>query len=702
MRDLGIESLYRHQAEAYDLVMGGSDVLVVTGTNSGKSLCYLLPTMQFSLTEPACRALFLFPTKALAQDQLGKIQAMIGDSSIRAATYDGDTPKSQRGSVRKLAHIILSNPDMLHLGILPGHESWTTFLKSLRLIVLDEVHMYRGVFGSHVAGIVRRLLRLCEWHHNRPQIVACTATIGNPKEHFRKLTGRDPVLLDEDGSPQGERTLLFWNPPEVGLNQRLSSNIVSSEVMATLAEHGLQTLAFSRSRVSAELVMRYTKRRIEKAGMVSPTVVDSYRAGYTPAARRQIETALFSGKLRALSATNAMELGVDVGALDAVVLNGYPGTIAGFWQQAGRAGRGTKNSLAIFVAHDDPLEQFLLREPKLVLEGQTENASTNPENAQILGQQLRCAAYERPLSPTELADFGPTALTLAESLDRSGELTFRAGRFFYPAHESPASGVNIRGSGGPSITILVDGSELGTMDRRRAMQSAHEGAVYLHRGASYLSEELDLDGRTAKMTATDVPYYTQPILQSLIVPNVAIESVRVGAGSATLSAIAVTDVVMGYRRKSLDGDTVMSTYELDLPPEQYDTIGVRLDFDAPDSDDAMLSMACAVHTLEHALISVAPLLVGCDRSDLGSAWYAAFPDTLAPALFVFDRTPGGIGLSDALFGRIGEWLGTAQRLVKGCKCDIGCPGCILSSGCECNNENLDKARVLELLRSMVG
>jgi DEAD/DEAH box helicase domain-containing protein len=697
---LGIGGLYSHQAHAYDAVMEGRDLVVVTGTNSGKTLCYNLPAAQMAMTEPVCKCLYLFPTKALAQDQLSKVEQILPTTALRAATYDGDTPKSQRAAIRRHAHVILTNPDMLHVGILPGHEHWTKFFKSLRLVVLDEMHVYRGVFGSNVGNVLRRLLRLCEWHRNRPQIVACSATIGNPLELFEKLTGRKGALIDEDGAPRGRRTFVFWNPPLVGQG-RLSGNVATSEIVATLSEANLRTLAFNRARVSAELVLRYTRKRLEGSETAPPERIESYRAGYTPKERREIEQALFKGKLLALTATNAMELGVDVGGLDAVVMNGYPGTAASFWQQAGRAGRGTRDGIAIFVAHDDPLEQFLIRKPELLLQSRNESASVNPENPQILSRHLLCAAHERPLGPSELERFGPRALEVAEGLDRSGELEFRAGTFYYPSYDPPAMRVNIRGAGGAEVQLMLGSEPLGTMERWRALTSAHEGAIYLHRGVSYLVTSLDLDHGKAEVVPYDAPYYTQPIVQSVIDQKVVVEDVRLGEATAAFVGISVTDMVLGYRKKSMDGDTVLSVEDLALPPETYDTVAVRFDLPEIAVERDPLEGLGAVHALEHALLAVAPLIAGCDRGDLGSAWYTVFPDTMRPAVFVFDKTPGGVGLCEKLFDSIGGWIRGTRQLVGSCECADGCPGCLYSARCEANNEALHKSGLLKLLERML-
>ncbi|HEY0868396.1 MAG TPA: DEAD/DEAH box helicase [Fimbriimonas sp.] len=696
MQRLGIDNLYSHQAKAYDEAMDGRDAVVVTGTNSGKTLCYNLFAMQKSLTEPAARCLYLFPTKALAQDQLGKLEELVPGPQVKVGTYDGDTPHSQRSGVRRLSHIVLTNPDMLHVGILPGHENWAKFLKALKLVVIDEMHVYRGVFGSNVGNVLRRLLRLCEWHRSRPQIVACSATIGNPGELFGKLTGREGVLIDEDGSPSGKRTFVFWNPPPIGAGERLSANVATSEIVASLVESGTRTLAFSRARISAELVLRYTRRRVKEAGLIPQNSVESYRAGYTVKERRQIEKALFKGDLLGLSATNAMELGVDVGALDAVVMNGYPGTASSFWQQAGRAGRGTRDGVAIYVAHDDPLEQFLVRAPEMLMKRRNEHVAINPDNPQILKQHLVCAAQERPMAPHELEAFGAGALQVAEGLDRSGELHFQSGLFFYPGVDSPALRVNIRGSGGDQVRLLLNGEELGTMERWRAMTSAHEGAVYLHRGSTFVVEELDLELGVAHMTPAEVDYYTQAVIRSVIEPKVEID--RRAEGS--LVGVSVTFLVEGFRRKSLDGGTVLSVEPLEMPPQTFDTVAVRIDLPALDVDGDMAAQMGGIHGLEHALLAVAPLLAGCDRGDFGSAWYSVFPDTMRPAVFVFDETPGGVGLCETLFANAKSWVRAALQLLSSCFCETGCPACLYSPRCEGMNEMLDKPETLRLLKML--
>lgn len=696
----GIERLFAHQAHAFDAAMSGQDVMAVTGTNSGKTLCYSLPALQHCLTEPACRVLMMFPTKALAQDQLGKILSLAPKGIVRAGTYDGDTPQGQRGPLRKLANVILTNPDMLHVGILPGHENWTNFLRSLKLIVLDELHAYRGVFGSHVAGIMRRLLRLCAWHGAHPQIVACSATIGNPIELFGKLTGRIPKVLDEDGSPQGRRTFVFYNPPQDETGTRQSANYATAGLTANLIEQNLRVLAFCRSRVTAELVLRYTRDILERLGDTPPEKVESYRSGYTPDDRRKIEKALFNGDILALACTNAMELGVDVGGLDAVVLNGYPGTAASFWQQSGRAGRGVRDGLAVFVAHDDPLEQFLMRMPSMLMQATNEPVSINPENRTVLEAQLRCAAYERAIGPSELEGFGESARGVAEDLERAGELEFRAGKFFYPSFEAPAPRVNVRGAGNDQVTLLIENQPLGTMEYWRALQWAHKGAVYLHRGVSYLVEELDLGQKVARLSRQEVPYYTQSIVQSAIEPLVTLQEGAWGRFQARLGSQRVTEHVIGFKRKTLDGERVLDVEDLDLPAYTFETVGVRLILGAISEEDPRRDME-ALHGLEHALVAVAPFLAGCDRGDLGSAWYAAFPDGPGATLFIYDHTPGGVGLCEGLFTMRETWARASLSLLSSCPCETGCPACLMSPRCESGNDVLSKPGALSTLQALL-
>ncbi len=679
LRSKGLERLYTHQAEAIGAALAGQDVAVVTGTGSGKSLCYTLPSLHACLAEPAARALFLFPTKALAQDQLGKIRDL-APAEIKAATYDGDTPQAQRPSIRGNAHIVLTNPDMLHLAILPQAGVWAKFLKSVRYVVVDEMHAYRGLFGSHMAGVLRRLLRSCAGFHNRPTVIGCTATIANPVELFTTLTGREPLLVDQDGAPRGERTVIVIDPAEE--EEGRSPNQDTAALLADLAARGVRSLAFCRARVTTELVARQARERLTKSGGEAGWV-DSYRGGYSPDERRAIEGALFSGRLRGLATTNAMELGVDVGGLDAVVMNGYPGSVTSFWQQAGRAGRGARPGLAVMLAHPEPLERYLVRRPELLLDRPVEAATVSLTNRHVLEGQLRCAAYEHPLDEAELETFGPAARSVAEGMVEEGTLAWAEGRLVYGSYEPPAPQVSIRGTMDKTVTLTVAGRPLGLMERWRALRNAHEGAVYLHRGETYLVSALDLVGLEAHLSAADPGYYTEPEVQSYIEATVPIAEDT----PWLLTGVRVTTKVVGYRKKALSGDRVISEHDLDLPPDTYESLAVRLDLPGLTGEEG----TGTVHTLEHALASVAPLLAGCDRDDLESAWFLFCPETGAPAVYLVDSTPGGVGLAERLFEARDVWWAEAGRLVTSCPCDDGCPACTLSPRCPYGNEPLDKA-----------
>lgn len=685
------EKLFIHQSEAILAGIKNKDVLVVTGTNSGKSLCYFAPAMYHCLQEPMARAIFLYPTKALAQDQLGRLQTFVEGTGTKVATYDGDTPKSHRSGIRNLANIILTNPDMLHTGIIPSHEHWVKFIKSLRLIALDELHVYRGVFGSHVALVLRRLLRLCEWHGSKPQIIAGSATISNPTELFLKLTGREPILIGEDGSPSGKRTIIFFNPPKISDFERLSPNKTTAEIFSTLIQTKVPTIVFNRSRVGTELVLRQTRAKLPDDQLAT---IESYRGGYTPKERRKIEKDLQKGKLLGISTTNALELGINIGHLDAVVVNTYPGSLSSFWQQVGRAGRGEKDSLAIYVAGDNPLEQFLLNHPKRLLDRRSESVVIQPQNPNLLRSHLICAAHERPLSPTETEIFGPTALSIAEELDRAGELAFRGGRFYYPAFDQPSQKINIRSASRENITLFLGPQELGSMEYERALSQCYPGAVYLHRGEMFEVEELDLVKKEAQLIPFNGAYYTISQTQSMIEPGNPFDRNPI----TSVSGCKVTDLVVSYKKKAFEGDSVLDVLPLEMPPVTFETVCVRFDLPQLDFEGDMETQIAAVHALEHTLLSMAPLFAGCDPQDLGSAWFSVYVDTMCPAVFIFDRAPGGIGLSETLFQKSLSWLQACIQNLKQCSCENGCPSCLYLSQCEISNDQLNKTGAIDLLK----
>lgn len=693
LSDLKIDRLYRHQADASAACLKGQNVMLTTGTSSGKTLAYTLPALQMLADEPAARILLVFPTKALAQDQLGRLQRL-APKGVRIAVYDGDTPKNQRSLIRKEAQVILTNPDMLHVGILPSQELWRKFLRSLRLIVVDEAHTLRGVFGSHCAWVFRRLIRLSRWMGGSPSVFAASATLPNPAEHFKNLFGADCQLVTDDSSLQSEK---HWILTE-GFPEGPTPNDLASQLLADLTAEGIRTLAFCRSRSAAETVTRRAKKRLNRRGLATDRI-DSYRGGYTPAERREIEQAFFSGKLTGLSSTNAMELGVDVGGLDAVIINGYPGSLASFRQQAGRCGREDLPGTVIFIAHPDPLEHYLLDHPE-ILAFPVEPAVIDMGNMPISRAQLTCAAYELPPADEELQKLSPLGEATAEDLRLTGELSPARGRWFYPGFEAPAARVSIRGSTGPTIQLVCNGKLIGEMEDWRALEWAFPGAVYVHRDDDYLVQHLDWPNKLALLVKEKVPWSTEPVMQSLAEEKVTVEKRRCGSLEISFSSVEITNRTLGYRRLGPDG-TVLGVHELDMPIHQIQTMGVILDPPSelfPIEDE---EAGGALHAWQHLLSASAPLLAGCDPRDLGAVWFAWSPQSFGPRIVIYDTVPGGIGLSQRLFQEAEEWLNRSADMVKSCSCDEGCPRCLLSPRCESNNEPLSKPRLLKILPGLL-
>lgn len=696
---LGITSLYSHQAIAFDLAVSGHDVVVVTGTGSGKSLCYLLPVLHTLTSLPAGKSLHLFPTKALAHDQLEKTQAML-PVGIRASAYDGDTPQEKRKGIRQSAQIILTNPDMLHLAILPNHSAWKAFLKNLRFIVVDELHNYSGVFGSHVALVLRRLLRLSEWYGSRPAVIATSATIRNPVEHFHALTGRSAELIQKDGAPSGGRDFVMWNPPELKDGSRRSTLREAAAVASHLIASGRRTMIFARSRLAAELVLGHLRSLLEDSTPEAAKRIDSYRSGYTPEDRRIIEKKLHSGELLAICTTTALELGVDIGHLDAVVIAGFPGSVASIRQQAGRAGRGAKRGFAVFVANEDALDQYLMRHPERLLGSEVEAVRVRPENPFVLASQLRCAAHERPIAASELDEFPPGALQCVESLEEEGLLKRSGGLWFVPGHESPAASVDIRGVQKNSYDLLLDGEKIGDMEEWRTYQAAHPGAIYLHRGESYRVTKLDTISLNVELERADVGYYTQALAETSVLPKVELASAPLGEGNVRFEGVDVTTIVTAYRKRELLTGEVLEVAQLDMPPHTISTIAVRVGLPssfAADDPDAQ----AGVHALEHVLASLAPIIAQCDPRDVGSAFYSSWLDHTGPVIFVHDSVLGGAGIAQALFEDVRAWVGAALDLLESCGCTSGCPGCILSPRCPYSNEALDKAHAAKAARALL-
>jgi DEAD/DEAH box helicase domain-containing protein len=709
LRREGVERYYSHQADAINAARAGKHVATVTSTASGKTLCYNVPVLDDLLREPHHRALYLFPTKALAQDQLEKLNALGLAPRVRAFTYDGDTPREERTDIRRRASIILTNPDMLSVGIVPYHSAWALFLRQLRWVVVDEVHSYRGVFGSHVANVFRRLRRVCELYGARPQFLCSSATIANPGELVKSLTGFEPELIDEDGSPHGPRHFVFWNPPYIGEDQtqRRSTNIETTSLFSSLVAEGVRTIAFARSRQTAELILRYARDGLKRGEMDLSDRVTSYRAGYLPEDRREIERRLFSGDLLGVVSTNALELGVDIGGLDASILNGYPGSVASVWQQAGRAGRGRQDCLAVLVAQNNPLDQYLMRRPEYFFGRPHEHAAVDPNNLHILRQHLRAAAYEMPLSDEDARFFGIGMALVLKEMEESGDLRRAGDRWVWCGGEYPAGNINIRSASGDAFVIRETGSgrAIGTEEIEKVFHVLHPGAVYLQMGESYLVENLDVSARTAWVTPAPVSFYTRTKDTSSVDILSQEASKRCARTQAYYGPVTVTNQVLGFSRRAHFTDEVKSVEDLDMPEIAFDT--EALWFVVPSwaveelrGDGA--DITGGLHAIEHAAIGLMPLYAMCDRNDIGGVSYPLHPVLGAPAVFIYDAHPGGVGIAERTYDLLEPLLRATRDHIAQCPCEDGCPSCIQSPKCGSNNEPLSKAGALAILGKLLG
>ncbi|MDR5682819.1 MAG: DEAD/DEAH box helicase [Armatimonadota bacterium] len=693
-----ISQLYVHQAQALDAARAGEAIVVTTQTASGKTLCYNLPVLETLLSDPPSCALYVFPTKALAQDQLDVLNGY--GVPVRAGIYDGDTPADQRARVRDRAQILLTNPDMLHVGILPQHFRWRAFFRRLRYVVLDDLHVYRGVFGSHVANVLRRLRRVCRVYGADPQFLCASATLGNPAEFASRLVGVPVQVIDDDGAPRGARHFVLWNPPHGADGLRRSPYGEATWLFCRLVEAGVRTIVFVNARKTAELIYRRAAGALppELAGRIRP-----YRAGYLAGERRRIERALFGGELLGVVATSALELGIDVGGLDASVLVGFPGTVASTWQRAGRAGRGRQEALTILIATDDALDQYLARNPGYLFGRPVEAAVIDPENPYVLASHLRCAAAEVPLREEDLTLFGSTAGAIAPVLEEIGELQSRHARWYWRGAPYPARQVGIRSAGGTYHIVDPTGRLVGTVEEGRAFEQVHPGAVYLHRGETYLVEDLDVARKVATVRRAEVDHYTEP----RTVTDLAIRAVRAcspfGDAEAYLAEVEVTTHVVEYARKRLFGDEVIGVVGLDLPAEVLRTVAVG--FDVPPAIARKLAdfdLAGAVHAVEHAAIGLLPLFAMCDRWDIGGVSYPLHPQTGRPSIFVYDGYPGGVGVAERGFRVLEEWMRATLDAIERCPCEDGCPSCIQSPKCGNANTPLDKVGAVALLRRVLG
>ncbi len=699
----GIETLWSHQAEALEAAWAGPTI-VTTGTASGKSLCFNLPTLDVLCRDAKARALYLYPTKALSQDQARAINAFGLTKQVRPAIYDGDTPREQRLQIRRRANLVLTNPDMLHMGILPHHRQWADFFANLAVVVVDEAHVYRGVFGSHVANVLRRLRRIANAYGTEPRVLLASATIANPVELAERLTGLEEIaLVDRDGAPGARREIAMWNPPltDEALGTRRSALAEAAEIVGHLARRGARTICFIKSRKAVELVARIVALEDPKlADLVVP-----YRAGYTPAQRRELEGRLMRGELLAVITTDALELGIDIGALDAAVVVTFPGTVASLrqmWGRAGRRGRG----LAVYVAGEDALDQFFCRHPEEFLERAVEAAILEYENEPIHLAHLLCAAHEGPLSASDAQTLGPRWEAHAQALVAAGELVERRGQYVLRHPEDyPAARVSLR-SASPDSFAIVDvssGELLGSVESARAHTTVHDGAVYLHQARSYIVRSLELDSRRALVEPFSGDFYTQPKKETMTEIEALLDRRSTLGVTLSFGRVSVTEQVLAYQRKKLPGHEVIDLQGLDMPETTFQTqaLWYELDDDLLARDFPLEVLLGSLHAAEHTQIAVLPLLAMCDRWDIGGLSTNAHPQTGGPTIFIYDGHPGGVGITRQGFERFESLVADAHRLIAECPCEAGCPSCVQSPKCGNLNEPLAKAGALELMARML-
>ena len=711
----GVGTPWSHQVAAADLAHAGRHVVLSTGTASGKSLGYQLPILTALAADPRARALYLSPTKALGHDQLRAAQALTDAvpnlRGVAPSAYDGDASTDLRRFARERSRWIFSNPDMIHLSLLRNHAKWAVFLRNLQFIVVDECHYYRGIFGSNVAMVLRRLLRLCERYSGSPTVFFASATTAAPAETASELIGQTVTAVTEDGSPQGGRTVALWEPAlledlvgENGAPVRRSAGAEASRVMADLMAEGARTLTFVRSRRGAELTALGARTRLEQ---VAPELVDqvaSYRAGYLAEDRRTLERALSDGELRGLATTNALELGVDIAGLDAVVLAGFPGTVTSFWQQAGRSGRRGQSALIVLIARDDPLDTYLVHHPQALLNKPIERVVIDPRNPYVLGPQLLCAATELPLTDAEVRSWD--AESVAATLIDDGLLRRRPGGYFPAPGLDPHPAVDIRGSSGGQIAILETGTGrvLGTTGTGQAPASVHPGAVYLHQGETYVVDALDFEDGIALVHAGDPGYTTSARELTDIAVTGDGELHSHGPVTVGVVPVSVSNTVTGYLRRALDGE-VIDFIELEMPTRTLDTVAVMCTITPEalaDNGIEPLSVPGALHAAEHAAIGLLPLVASCDRGDIGGVSTAVGPGPgeLAglPTIFVYDGYPGGAGFADRGYRQIETWWAATAAAIEACDCPAGCPSCVQSPKCGNGNDPLDKAGAVRVLR----
>lgn len=681
----GIERLYTHQRQALDCALAGRDFVVVTPTASGKTLCYNLPVLNAILKDDAARALYLFPTKALSSDQVSELYSMVEalGADIKAFTYDGDTPASARTAIRQAGHVVVTNPDMLHQGILPHHTKWVRLFENLKYVVIDEIHAYRGVFGSNLANVLRRLERICAFYGAHPTFICCSATIHNPKELAEKMTARSMTMIDDNGAPAGRRHVIFYNPPVINrqLGIRAGSLPTTRDIAARLVRAGVQSIVFARSRLAVEVLVRYAKD-IVRDPLGNAGRVRGYRGGYLPTLRREIERELRAGNVDLVVSTNALELGIDIGQLDACVMCGYPGTIASTWQQAGRAGRRSNESLMILVASSNPLDQYIIGHPDYFFGQSPERAFINPDNLYILLNHLKCAAYELPFQEGE--KFGNVEETdeLLHYLADQNILRLVSGRWYWMAEEFPQAGVNLRSASDQNFLIIDITNPkkhrvIGEMDRFTVPMLLHKYAIYMHEGRQYQVEELDFDDKKAYIREVDVGYYTDADLTTSLKVLDEFESEPLGLLSRHRGEVLVSSIVTLFKKIRFDTHENLGWGPVTLPELEMQTTacwwtlpaGMEAKYGKDDMKTAMVALA---YLMRH----IAPMYLMCASTDISVVYHVKDPFSDQPTVYLYDHIPGGVGLSDRVYEMNMELFVEARRMLAACPCENGCPSCV--------------------------
>jgi len=690
--------LYSHQCEAVNHIRAGRNTIITTPTASGKTLAFNLPVFEDLEKDSGSRALYLYPTKALANDQFATLIRMekYCGITVKPAIYDGDTPQSKRAAIRENARIIVSNPHELH-HVLSWHTKWRPFFSGLHYIVIDEAHRYRGVFGSNIAFLIRRLQRICRYYGSTPRFILSTATLANPLEFARNLTGQPFALVDHDGSPHGTKNFVFYNPFFNGIAER-SAHQETKDLLLTCVKNDLQTLCFAGSRKMAELITLWAREDVRRISERLAESISVYRAGFLPEERRAIERQFKGGTMKGVVSTNALELGIDIGSLDAVIISGYPGTMMSTRQQAGRAGRSGDESLAILVAQANPLDQYFMNHPKEFFLRCHENAIIDINNPYIFSGHLLCAAAELPLQVHDEQVFGQPFSELLPELASSDLLRKTSRGWVYSGRGRAADAVGLDNIPGDTFRILCQGKLLETLSREQAYREAHAGAIMLHQGITYLVTEMDLETHTIRVTETDVEYYTQPLKEVDLSVIHVLETKTIHGSVCAFGDVEVTERYTGYKIKR--GDTIIAVEPLSLPPLTFRTKAFWFVTPA-DVETTLLAggldFAGGLHGAEHAIIALMPLYVVCDRWDIGGLSSPAFGDDGEPTIFVYDAFEGGIGLAEKAYDLLPDLFASAHELVRDCRCDDGCPTCIYSPKCGNDNQPLDKEATIRIL-----